>query len=240
MNDNHIGMIEPLADDLLKRVASTFGKKQLDAGYTLEDVYTFCEADYTGAYYKFRLEHKDSAHYAKVIKHFRLTVEGEAETDKWLITESNLTFELSKPNTLANGDALYNLPKVSLDTNSTIWIVEGEKKVKYLGLRGILATTTGNATGLKQFDWQPLAGRDIVLWPDHDSSGLKWRAELILILQALNCTINLVDVAALNLAVKGDCIDWLKQFKTDNNRIATIEDLQALPMLNEIDRKSVV
>ncbi len=170
---NHIAMIEPLADDILKAVASTFGKKELATGYTLEGVYTFCNADHTGAYYKFRFEHKDNANHAKVIKHFRQVADGEADAGKWRITESNLNFELSKPSQLAGGDTIYNLPKISLDTQSVIWIVEGEKKVKHLESRGILATTTGNATGVKQFNWQPLAGRDVILWRDADDSGLK-------------------------------------------------------------------
>lgn len=232
MTINQILIKNPVKDEISKAVAATFGKKELQAGYILEDVYTYCNADHTGTYYKYRLEHKDCANYAKVIKHFRQVAAVESDAGKWRITLSNLTFELSKPSQLSGGDALYNLPNMNQDIQSAVWIVEGEKKVKYLGLRGILATTTGNATGIKQFNWQPLAGREIVIWRDNDASGLKWQDELISILQALNCIIKLVDVDALNLPVKGDCIDWLKQFRLDHNRIATFEDIQALSMVN--------
>ncbi len=43
-----------------------------------------------------------------------------------------------------------------------------------------------------------------------------------------------MDINALNLPVKGDCIDWLKQFQADNKVNATLYDIRALSLLDVV------
>ena len=36
---------------------------------------------------------------------------------------------------------------------------------------GLLATTSGAADSAAKADWRPLAGRDVIIWPDNDEAG---------------------------------------------------------------------
>lgn len=65
---------------------------------------------------------------------------------------------------------LYGLPELSEST--TIWICEGEKCAEILGELGFTATTNAHgANGTDKTDWTPLAGKQVILCPDHDAAG---------------------------------------------------------------------
>ncbi len=62
---------------------------------------------------------------------------------------------------------LYN--RARLRDSQTVILVEGEKCVHALHELGIVATTSlGGVNGTAHTDWSPLAGKTIILWPDHD------------------------------------------------------------------------
>ncbi len=71
----------------------------------------------------------------------------------------------------------------------------------------------------------------VIDWRDNDKAGIEWQDELIAILHALHCKIKWIDVAALNLPAKGDCVDWLADFERVNNHKATSSDIFNLPMI---------
>ena len=70
---------------------------------------------------------------------------------------------------------LYNIPNI-LDQQRVVW-VEGEKCAQALIDQGIPATCTlGGAGALtrknaEKFDFTPLRGKDLVIWPDNDDAG---------------------------------------------------------------------
>lgn len=72
---------------------------------------------------------------------------------------------------------LYNIPNV-LASRRVIW-VEGEKCADALNNRGYTATCTiGGAGALTkktaaQYDFSPLNGKELILWPDNDPAGKK-------------------------------------------------------------------
>jgi hypothetical protein len=67
---------------------------------------------------------------------------------------------------------LYRLPEILADPESTIYVVEGEKATDAAVRCGLLATTSAHGSGsAKQTNWSPLAGRDVVILPDHDDAG---------------------------------------------------------------------
>ena len=72
---------------------------------------------------------------------------------------------------------LYNIPNV-LASRRVIW-VEGEKCADALNTRGYTATCTiGGAGALTkktaaQYDFSPLNGKELILWPDNDPAGKK-------------------------------------------------------------------
>ena len=74
---------------------------------------------------------------------------------------------------------LYNLPAVA--ASDAVVLVEGEKCADALMGVGIVATTAmgGAATAIDKTDWTPLAGKTVVVWPDHDEVGGKYADAII-------------------------------------------------------------
>lgn len=68
-------------------------------------------------------------------------------------------------------------------------LVEGEYKADALEARGIPATTSGGAQSAETTDWNPLAGRDVLIWPDNDAPGIEYARQAAGKLRALGCTV---------------------------------------------------
>lgn len=66
---------------------------------------------------------------------------------------------------------LYN--QVSMNSENTIILVEGEKCADALISVGICATTAMNGAKapVEKTDWSPLKGKKLIIWPDHDEPG---------------------------------------------------------------------
>jgi putative DNA primase/helicase len=76
---------------------------------------------------------------------------------------------------------------------------------------------------VKKTDWSPLHGRNVVIWPDLDSPGAAYAADVRLLLN--RCSITEIDPAACGLIDPGaDCADWL-----DAHPGAKKADVEALP-----------
>lgn len=132
----------------------------------------------------------------------------------------NGTYELKEP-VFNDGKPLYNLHLITKELDKTVFIVEGEKCADALTKLGLLATTSGGAQSAKNTNWQILANRKVVIWPDNDDAGLQYATDVFSILNSLNATIKHIDVSLLNLPAKGDCVDWLVQFKQSHGKDAT-------------------
>ncbi len=100
-----------------------------------------------------------------------------------------------------------------------------------LALRSIIATTSGGAQSVDAADWQPLAGRNVLIWPDNDKAGFEYAQHAADKLRALGCEVAFIDVAALNLPPKGDCVDWLKAFHQQHGHKAMAADIWVLPVI---------
>ena len=72
---------------------------------------------------------------------------------------------------------LYNIPNI-LEADKVIW-VEGEKCADALNDLGYVATCTIGGAGMLsentayKFDFTPLSGKELILWPDNDEAGKK-------------------------------------------------------------------
>lgn len=130
-----------------------------------------------------------------------------------------------EPPAPAEGKPLYHLTELlAADPAALVWIVEGEWCADHLHRLGLVATTSGGRRSASGTDWTPLRNRHCVLWADHDESGREYMSEVAAKLLALGCTVERIDVEALALPTKGDCVDWLAQHPD-----ATAADVQALP-----------
>lgn len=72
---------------------------------------------------------------------------------------------------------LYRLPQLVADPAAPVIVTEGEKKADLAPslFPGHVATTSmGGASAARQSDWSPLAGRKVIIWPDHDEPGRQY------------------------------------------------------------------
>jgi hypothetical protein len=72
---------------------------------------------------------------------------------------------------------LYRLPELIGDPAAPVIVTEGEKKADLVPslFPGYVGTTLmGGAGAGKHSDWAPLAGRNLIVWPDHDEPGRRF------------------------------------------------------------------
>lgn len=187
----------------------------LNKGYKAEALHTYTDIEGKPLHWRIRLKHNTAD---KIIRPMAL-ISG--------------SYELKEP-TYTDGKPLYNLSKIASDQDATVWIVEGEKCADELNKLGLVATTSGGADSAKTTQWQPLARREVIIWRDNDSAGIKYQSDIAAILHPLNCKIRFVDVDALSLAPKADCVDWLADFESKHGRKAEAGDFYALPLIDDL------
>jgi putative DNA primase/helicase len=167
----------------------------------------------------------------------RLRLKNPETGDKWIRPlrrdASGVWSELKAPE-FAGGAPLYFLHQLS-DTarqSERVILTEGEYKADMLAARGILVTTSGGAQSVDATDWQPLTGRNVLVWADNDKAGFEYAKQAADKLLALGCAVAFIDVDALNLPPKGDAVDWLKAFHQQHGRKAAAADVWALPVID--------
>ncbi len=189
--------------------AQRFTQKMLAQGFKKQALHVYQDEEGQPLYWRIRLKHP---------------VTGK----KWirpLSCDSSGRFFLKEPHFI-QGKPLYQLPTLSQNISATVWLVEGELCVDYLRKLGITATTSGGVDSVETTDWGPLAKRQVIIWPDNDEAGLNYATHVTTKLASYHCETQWINVALLNLPVKGDCINWLEQ-----NPDATTQDIVALPLI---------
>jgi hypothetical protein len=134
---------------------------------------------------------------------------------------------------------LYRLPE--LDGAARIYLPEGEKCADLVVNLGLVATTTAHgAKSPRKTDLAPLAGREVVLLPDHDQEGEDYVQRVLDLLADLERR-PMVKVVRLPVPCAGDDIEqWLaegvpdgwgpEQCRAETERLAAeaeVEDLDA-------------
>lgn len=179
-------------------------------GYKAQALHVYADAGGAPLYWRIRCKHPDTG-------------------DKWTrpMHWNGSAFVIGEPPAPAHGKPLYRLPELlAADPADVVLIVEGEWCADHLHKLGLIVTTSGSAASASGADWAPLRGRSCLLWPDHDAPGRKYAEEVAASLRALDCTVEVIDVAPLGLPDKGDAVDWLAMH-TD----ATAADVLALPRM---------
>jgi putative DNA primase/helicase len=95
---------------------------------------------------------------------------------------------------------LYQLPALAEKPNTSVVLCEGEKATDAAAAifpNSIITTSSGGAGAAAKTDWTPLAGRPVLIWPDHDAAGEAYAREVAAILAVLDCSISIVDAKAL-------------------------------------------
>lgn len=148
---------------------------------------------------------------------------------KWIrpMTVRGMVHELREPEFLNGKKPLYRLHEVArADAGQPVWFVEGENCADAVTELGLLTTTAGSASSDERVDLEPLRHRTVILWPDEDEPGHAHMQRIAQRLQALGCTVEVIDARALGLFEHGDVIDYLAAHPN-----ATADDLMLLPRL---------
>jgi putative DNA primase/helicase len=122
---------------------------------------------------------------------------------------------------------LFHLPELIARSCEPVFNVEGEKCASDLATLGVLVTTSAHgAKSAKKTDWQPLAGREVVILPDNDNEGRGYAQTVAGILARLQSPALVRIVKLPDLPPKGDCVDWLDARKTQTREAIKVELLE--------------
>jgi len=116
---------------------------------------------------------------------------------------------------MAEPRPLYRLPELLSRSRERVYVCEGEKAADAAASIGLLATCSAHGSqSAAKTDWQPLAGRDVVLLPDHDAAGEKYAADArhILLNQDPPAKVRIVPLPGL--AEHGDIFDFVEEHDT--------------------------
>lgn len=91
---------------------------------------------------------------------------------------------------------LYQLHELAKHAGGAVLVVEGEKCVETAApfmASVVLTTWSGGSQAWRQTDWSPLAGRDVILWPDADETGRQAAAGIAAMLRSSAKSIKIVN-----------------------------------------------
>lgn len=192
-----------------EQAAHRLSSKPLSDGFEFEALHAYTTSEGQPLYWRIRL--KNPATGKKWIR--PLYLEGDA-------------YVLKEPEFSQGQKPLYHLHDLASRLGDTVVVVEGEWCADQLASLGVLAITSGAADSAGKADWEPLAGRTVLIWPDNDEAGLRYANAVQDALSVLGCVVNMIDVAALDLPSKGDAVDWLAR-----NPDATADGVLSLPLM---------
>jgi putative DNA primase/helicase len=117
--------------------------------------------------------------------------------------------------------------------SSRVYVVEGEKCVDVLsGCYELATTSPGGAQGASHADWSPLAGMDVVIFPDNDTAGEQYAQEIAHRLARLAIPPTAVRVVRLpHLPPGGDVVEFIAQHYThEQARFAMDKIIEETPI----------
>lgn len=111
---------------------------------------------------------------------------------------------------------LYNLPQLA--NADRVFVCEGEKAADLAASLGCTATTSAHgAKSARKTDWTPLAGKEVVILPDHDGAGESYARSVIELLAELSPqpTVKVVRLKSIwqtnePIAEGSDIAEWIE------------------------------
>jgi hypothetical protein len=103
---------------------------------------------------------------------------------------------------------LYGLPQLA--QAQRVLVVEGEKAADAARSIGFIATTSASgAEAAAKTDWRPLAGKEVLIFPDNDAPGRKYADTVAGILAILTPAPAVKIIELPGLPESGDIADWI-------------------------------
>lgn len=225
----------PSVDDQLKALRDNEPKPQAKPARTWPSIETM-KASFAHLAATYLYTNPDTGK-VDLIK-LRVEVPGEKKTFYQAHVDDSGTVHLRAPN---QPYPIYNRTRVR--NSYQVIFVEGEKCVHSLADAGYVATTVSTGAGIgkaKASDLTPLAGKMIIIWPDHDPidkngkrGGHEFMREVIDALNQLEPAPNIwwIDPERLGLGDKEDVHDYLAKFEPEARADAISDALDiATPM----------
>lgn len=129
---------------------------------------------------------------------------------------------------MATPRPLFNLPAVM--RAERVFLAEGEPAASALIELGLIATTVaGGAQAVRHSDLTPLAGREVIIWPDDDTPGSQYAETATQILLTLSppARVKQIKPEVANSGAGEDAVDWLaRRDSFDGEQILT--ELQSM------------
>jgi len=165
-------------------------------GFTPAGLYAYTDRNGAPIFYRARLNPPNGSGEKKVVRPLH------ADGAEWKIGE---------PVFSEGGKPLYALHRLAAaDAAAPVYFVEGESCADALLRLGVLATTADGAQSDERADFSPLARLRVTLWPDNDKPGREHMQRVAAKLTALGCTVETLDIDALDLPETGDVVDYLR------------------------------
>ncbi len=103
-----------------------------------------------------------------------------------------------------------NIGTKDATTAATVYVCEGEKTADAARSLGLVAVTSMNgALSPDKTDWTPLAGKNVVILPDHDEAGRKYSVAIAAILAKLSPSPVVKIVELPELTDGDDLVEWI-------------------------------
>lgn len=107
---------------------------------------------------------------------------------------------------------LYRL--LELQKQQTVYVCEGEKATDAICQIGLAATTSAQgAQSPEKTDWNPLAGKQVIILPDNDPAGRDYAETVTTILSNLSPAPTIKIVELPGLPAKGDAVEFIESFE---------------------------
>lgn len=211
--------------DWRQHVAGT--KKAPKVYGALDEIYTYLSGQCGGKLEDLHEYHKsDGAHNQYVIR-WRVSPE-KKEIRPVVKRDAGYVMEFPKQR------VLYRL--LTLADKKTVIITEGEQKADVLAGYGFPTTTSsGGSKAAHLTDWSPLAGRQVIIWPDYDEAGRGYAADVRRILEGIGCRVKIIDPSRLDLRESEDAKDYVDQL-----RIAGYDELAIRENLIDIFKTKTI
>jgi hypothetical protein len=119
---------------------------------------------------------------------------------------------------------LYALPDVmAASPAERVYVTEGEKAADAARAIGLIATTSAHgAEAASKADWSPLAGREVVILPDHDRPGERYADDVARLAAGVGAkSVRVVRLAEVwdGMPEGGDIADMVEHFEGDADSI---------------------
>lgn len=120
---------------------------------------------------------------------------------------------------------LYRLSVIRESSSDIVIICEGPKTTDAAVGLGYLATTSpGGSNNAENADWSPLAGRDVVILPDHDKPGKKYARHVAEELAKLTPPASVKIIELPSLQKSEDLVEWIERGGTREKLDKLIKD----------------